>query len=244
MIHDTGVLIGRNLRLSLTTRSFFQLVVSPLVFFAGFAIVLDRLLTLRGVDFGQFLPPAIVMMAMGLAPVSTAFFIGRERQSGMLDRCRTMPINSLSVLIARLGTDAVRSLIPIVVLVAAGHVIGFRFAGVPSAVGFALLAVAFALSFCLGAAVVAIRSPDPESSASALFLPMLPLINLSTVFAPMSVFPDWLEPVIRINPYSVVVDALRALAAGQPVSWWPPLAWIVGLSLFFGLAAVRAFRRA
>ncbi len=112
MIHDTGVLIGRNLRLSLTTRSFFQLVVSPLVFFAGFAIVLDRLLTLRGVDFGQFLPPAIVMMAMGLAPVSTAFFIGRERQSGMLDRCRTMPINSLSVLIARLGTDAVRSLIP------------------------------------------------------------------------------------------------------------------------------------
>ncbi|MFC4014134.1 ABC transporter permease [Nonomuraea purpurea] len=244
MIRETGVLVGRNVRISLSRRSFFQLIVSPLVFFGGFHLVLNHLLSSRGVDFAQFLTPAIVMMAMGLAAVSTGFFIARDRSEGMLNRCRTLPINGLSILLARIATDALRCLVPIAAIVAVGYAIGFRFSGLPAAVGFVALAVAFALSFCLGAAALALRSDDPESIASALFLPMLPLLNLSTVFAPLSVFPDWLEPVIRINPYSATVDALRALADGQPVSLAPPLIWIAALWLVFGLAVSRAFRRA
>jgi ABC-2 type transport system permease protein len=244
VIHEIGVMTGRNLRISLNLRSLVQLVISPLVFFAGFGIVLGRLLDSRGVDFAQFLPPAIIMMAMGFTTITTAFYIARDKRDGMVDRYRTLPISSLSVLVARIGADAVRCLVSIAVVLAVGYAVGFRFAAPLDALAFVALAVAFALSFAVGAAVLGLRSTEPEAIGSMVFLVTLPALNLSTVFAPVAVFPGWLQPVVRANPYTAVVDALRALAAGQPVSWGPPLAWIGGLCLVFGLFAVRAFRRA
>ncbi|MBB6347818.1 ABC transporter permease [Nonomuraea muscovyensis] len=243
MIREIGVMTGRNLRISLTVRSLVQLVITPLVFFAGFGIVLAQLLTSRGVPFAQFLPPAIIMMAMGFTTISTAFFIAADRRDGMIDRFRTLPISGLSVLVARLGADAVRCLVPIAVIVAAGYVVGFRFADPLGAAAFVVVAVAFALSFALGAAVIGLRSSEPEAIGSMVFLVTLPVLNLSTVFAPAGVFPGWLQPVVHANPYTAVVDALRGLAAGQAVAWGPPLAWIAGLCAVFGWIAVRAFRR-
>jgi ABC-2 type transport system permease protein len=63
---------------------------------------------------------------------------------------------------------------------------------------------------------------------------------LSVGVQPAEQFPDWIQPIVRNQPISQFVIALRALAgdttsgAGS-VTWqvmWPTFAWVLGLLLF------------
>ncbi|MFI6482111.1 ABC transporter permease [Nonomuraea sp. NPDC050663] len=238
-----GVLLGRDLRTSMSRRAIERLVVSPMIFFVGFHVIMDKLMAQRGVDFAQYLPPGIVVQSMAFGGISTAFLVAADRRSGMLDRCRTLAVHASSLVVSRLAADAVRGLIPVAVIIVAGYVTGFRFPGFPHALAFVVLAIAFGLVVCAGAAAIGYGSTQPEAIGGMVFLPMLPLINISTVFVPAPVFPDWLEPWVLANPLSAVADALRALSGGAPAPLWPALAWIAGLGTVFGYGAARAFRK-
>ena len=64
---------------------------------------------------------------------------------------------------------------------------------------------------------------------------------LSAGFAPIENFPDWLEPIVRNQPVTVTIDALRALAGDGDISSTVPvaLAWTVGLAVLFAAVGVR-----
>jgi ABC-2 type transport system permease protein len=247
LAHDVWVLAGRNLRLSLAIRDFVALVASPLMFFTGFYVVLHKLLAARGLDFGQFLPSAIIVQSTGFAAFSTAFFLVADRRRGMLARCRSMPISPASVLIARLAADAARVMVVVLVIVGAGFLTGFRFtAGPLAAAGFFLLSLAFPLTLAAGAAAVGLGSPRPDAVAAGLFLAYQPPLHLSTTFVPAGVFPAWLQPIVTGSPVSAVVTALRALSGGGQTAapLWHAAAWLTGMAIVFGWAASRSYRRA
>jgi ABC-2 type transport system permease protein len=247
LVSQSAVLVGRNLRLALTAGTVVAMVVTPLVFLAGFLAVFDKLFDARGIDFAQYLPPAIVVMWMMLTAVSAALFFSRDRRTGMLTRQRSLPIHRGSVLVARLAADFVRGLISIGVVVAAAYVVGFEFkTGVAGAVGFVVVALAFLLTLTAGTSAVGLGSTEPEAIASALQMPNMPLLMLSTAFAPVDAFPGWLQPVVEISPVTAVVETLRAFASGGELATplWRAVAWLVVLLAVFSWAAARAFRRA
>jgi ABC-2 type transport system permease protein len=63
---------------------------------------------------------------------------------------------------------------------------------------------------------------------------------LSTGVQPAQQFPHWIQPIVRNQPVSQFVTALRALAGdaapyGTPVTWSvlaPTLVWLAGLTAF------------
>lgn len=239
-----GVLMERNLRIAFTRSALQELIVNPLIFFVGFYAVLHKLISARGIDFPQYLPPAIIVQFMAFGAISTAFFVAADRRSGMVNRCRTLAVHAAAIVVARLAADVIRVLVILCVLVAAGYTIGFRFqGGVVATAGFVLVAAGFSLAIAAGAAAIGFGSDNPEAIASMVFLPLLPLLNISTVFVPAHLFPDWLEPVVRVNPFSAVADALRSLSGGIQAPVWPAAVWIAGLTALFCLAAAGAFRR-
>jgi len=244
-LHQALLLAGRNVRHLRTPGSVIGAVVIPLVFFVGFSAVLGVLLAARGIDYAQYLTPAIVVQAGMFTAMSAGFAVSGDRHGGILTRYRSMSIGRPTVLAGRLGADAVRSLCSLLVVVLAGTVVGFRFgAGTYAALAFVGLALAFTLSLAIGAAALGVTSDSPEAVNATLQLPYLPLITLSSAFVPTDAFPDWLEPVIRYSPVTMVVDALRALAGqGSPgPAVAGALAWIAGLGLVFGWAWARATR--
>jgi ABC-2 type transport system permease protein len=243
--HDVWVLAGRAWRLTRTGPALAGMLVTPLVFLVGFLVVFSHLMAGHGVDYAQYLPPAVVVQAMMLTAISTCSAVGEDRTSGILARLRTMPLRSSAVPVARLAVEGIRALVSTGVVVLVAYVAGFRLHGVPSAVGFAALAVGFALALCLGTAALALIVAQPEAVYPLLYLLYLPLLTLSTAFVPADAFPGWLAPVVRVSPVSAVVDALRALADGR----WAPavlaaIAWTLGLGVVLGIGAARAFRRA
>jgi ABC-2 type transport system permease protein len=49
-----------------------------------------------------------------------------------------------------------------------------------------------------------------------------------------------------VNPFTVAVDALRALWIGDPAgnNIWGAVVWSIGLSVLFALVCVRRYKRA
>jgi ABC-2 type transport system permease protein len=245
LVHDTGVLAGRNLK-ALQAKGLIGPIVNPLIFFLGFYVVLHRILVARGVDFGAFFPPGIVVQSLGLLALGTAQFTARDRRNGLLTRYRMLPIKHDAVLAGRLLADTIPALLSTLVVIAAGLLVGFRFhAGVLPAFGFVALAVAFAVVLSAGAGAAGLAVRRSEAVASMLFVLFLPLVNFSTAFVPVQGFPGWLRPFVKVSPMTAVADALRALAAGGPTltPLWHALAWLTGLGALFFWLASRAFRR-
>ncbi|MFC4049810.1 ABC transporter permease [Actinomadura syzygii] len=241
------LLAGRNLRLNSTADTVSTMVVFPIVFVFGFLALFQNLLKTRGVDYAQFLPPAIVVQWMFSVAITAAFFFASDRRSGMLARYRSLPISRGAVVVGRIAADAVRALLAIAVIIAAGYAAGFRFqAGPVASLGFVVLSVGFALTVSAGTSALGLVSRDPESVSSTLHVVYLPLLMVSSAFVPADAFPGWIEPFVRHQPVSVVLDALRALADGGPTAGpvLRAIAWLAALLAVFSAAAVQAFRRA
>lgn len=241
------LLAGRNIRLNSVADTISTMIVFPVIFVFGFLALFGNLLRVEGVDYAQFLPPAIVVQWMFSVAITAAFFFSSDRRSGMLARFRALAISRGAVVVGRMGADSVRALLAIVVIVATGYVAGFRFQGGPLAtLGFIALSVAFALTLSAGTSALGLISKDPESVSSTLHVIYLPLLMISSAFVPASAFPGWIQPFVANQPVTAVIDALRVLAdggdAGAPVL--RAVVWMAGLLVVFSFAAVQAFRRA
>lgn len=218
----------------------------PLLFFLLFNVVMRRVMDARAFDYRQLLPPTIVAQAMLFCGMSSAYYVADDRVTGFIGRVRSLPVHRAAPIVGRAVGDLTRALLSLVVVVAVGVVAGMGFeAGVPGALGFVLLALAFALVVSLGMGLLGYTASAPQAAASVASIPYLPLLMLSSGFVPVDDFPDWLEPVVRWQPVTCTIDALRALtgegAIGAPLA--RSAAWLVGLGLAFAVLGARAFRR-
>ncbi|SDL61017.1 ABC transporter permease [Nonomuraea jiangxiensis] len=241
------LLAGRNIRLTSAADTVSTMVVFPVIFVFGFLALFGNLLRTHGVDYAQFLPPAIVVQWMFSVAIGAAFAFAADRRSGMLARYRSLAISRGAVVVGRMAADSLRALLAIAVIVATGYVAGFRFqAGPLAALGFVALAVAFALAVSAGTSALGLVSRDPETVSATLHVLYLPPLMVSSAFVPADAFPAWIEPFVRHQPVTAVLDALRALAEGGPTAGpvLKAVVWLAGLLAVFSIAAVQAFRRA
>jgi len=73
---------------------------------------------------------------------------------------------------------------------------------------------------------------------------IFPLVFASSVFVPVSIFPDWLQAPAKITPVIVTADAARSLAFyDTPASRGAAAAWIGGLLAVFIPRSVWRYRR-
>ena len=87
---------------------------------------------------------------------------------------------------------------------------------------------------------------SPEAANSLGFIAVFPLTFISSAFVPVNSMPAALRDFAQVNPFTVVVDAMRSLWLGAPAgdSVWGAVAWSVGIILVFAPLAVWRYRRA
>ena len=242
----TTALAARNLtKMRRNSASVIGAVVFPILFLVLFNTVLNRAMTGIGIDYVQYLPPAVTVQAMFFAAMSTAFYLTDDRASGVFARCRTLPIGRLSPLVARALADLTRAAVSLLVVLVVSMLLGFRFrAGVLPALGYGVLALGFALVLILGCGLVGLYAKNAETAVVLVEVPYLPVLMLSSAFVPADRFPDWLEPVVQASPITKVADALRALSGGGPTATVLPaaLVWCIGLAVVFLVVGARRMK--
>ena len=248
LMHDSRVLGVRAVALWVRNpASLMGAIMFPIVFFAMFNLVMRKTMTARGFDYAQLLPSTVVVQAMFFTAMSSAYYVAHDRTTGMMQRLRSMPIHHAAPIVARSVGDVSRAVISVLALTAVGVVAGMRFrAGALGAVGFLAVPLVFAGVFAMGMGLIGYRAATPEAAVSLASIPYLPLLMLSTGFAPTTDFPGWLRPFVRNQPVTRTIDLLRTLSSGGPIGGlaiiW--LVWMVTLGVVFCWASARLFRRA
>jgi ABC transporter DrrB family efflux protein len=195
----------------------------------------------------DFLLPGVLVLSVAFGMANTALGLSDDLSSGVLDRFRSQPVSRPALLLGRAVFDAVRNASALVVAIAVGFAVGFRFhRGIgDAAAAFALtVVVGFALSWI--GVLIGLSTPDPEAAQTAGVLVAIPVMFASSTFVPVRTMPGWLQAVAAHSPVTQAVDAARALTiSGDPTRpVIATLAWTIGIvAVALPLAVIR-YRRA
>jgi ABC transporter DrrB family efflux protein len=224
-------------------------IVSVLLFVYVFGSAMD---IGAGTDYVSYAMPGMFAMTMAFGFMNTAMLVVIDKERGVTDRFRSMPMSPSAVVSGRGMSDVIQATLDLLVLAAIALVIGWRSDGGPLATLAAfglLLWLRFSLIWI--GVYLGLITPNQESAAN-LFAIAFPFGMVSSVFTPPHLMPDWLGAIAMWNPVSSTANAVRELF-GNPLaggnSWieqhavlmavvWPILITAVFLPL-----AVRRYQR-
>ncbi|ONM49382.1 peptide ABC transporter permease [Nocardia donostiensis] len=190
--------------------------------------------------------PMVCVVGALSGAVASGVLLGRERDAGLLARFWVLPVHRASGLAARILAEGCRILVGTVTIVAIGYLLGFRFhQGVLAALVFLGVPVLFGLAFATIVTAVAVFTAKATLVEGITILTSL-MMFFSTGFVPLAAYPQWVQPVVRNQPLSVAVDAMRGLAYAGPVAWPLTLTvlWSAGAIVLFAIPAAIGYRRA
>ncbi|MER7451207.1 ABC transporter permease [Nocardia beijingensis] len=190
--------------------------------------------------------PMVALVGALSGAVAGGVLLGRERDAGLLARFWVLPVHRASGLASRVLAEGCRIFACTLAVVLVGFVLGFRFhEGVAATIAFLFLPVLFGLAFATVVTSVAVFTAKATLVEGITILTSL-MMFFSTGFVPLVAFPKWIQPVVRNQPMSAGVDAMRALAFGGPLA--RPLTltvlWSLGAIVLFAVPASIGYRRA
>ena len=243
------VITGRNLRRLVRVPTLLVFAtVQPVLFVLLFTYAFGGAVRVPGTArYIDYLLPGIFVLAIGFGASQTGVAIAEDLRTGMIDRFRSLPINSIAILAGRVAADALRNLFIVALMTGVAAAIGFRFhAGFGPAAAAIALAAATGVMFSWANLLLGLAVRDPESAGLAGLFPVVILFFTSSVLVPVATMPGWLQAFARANPITVITGALRALCLGGPTTR-PVLeaaAWLAGLLAITVPVAIARYRHA
>lgn len=258
-LKDTAVITRRNLLRNLRLPQLLVFsTVQPVMFLLLFNFVFGgaiggSLPPAAGGEYINWIVPGLIVQVAAFGAGQTALGLTEDLSKGVIDRFRSLPMARSAVLAGRTVSDLIRNGFVIVLMLAVGMLIGFRWqTNLFGMVGGLLVAMTFAYSLSWVMATVGLAVKNPEAAQTAVFLPVFPLVFASSVFVPTQTMPGWLRAFADNQPITITANALRglilgegALAPGQTVAGQVglSLAWALGITAVFAPLAVAIYRR-
>ncbi len=164
-----------------------------------------------GGSYLDFLMPGMFVMTMAFGAGETLSAMTTDADRGVTDRFRSMPMSSGAVVMGRCLTDMIYATVTLMVMVACGLLLGWRWTTGPVEVAAALgllLLLRFAvlwIGIFLGLAIAG------AAAVNAVWTLVFPLTMVTSAFAPTETMPLWLGTLAEWNPLTATVYAAREL---------------------------------
>ena len=231
----TTLLLGRR-ELRTTIRMpevFVPNLIIPVVWFFIMVASLDTIVSRGGVGnwAGFQLPVAIVFATMS---GSAGLNLVTDIERGYFDKLLLTPASRMSILIGGMGGDLLRITAQGALVVALALLTGVDVAtGIAGAVAMVVIAALWGLAFSAAGFAIALRTGSSQATQSMYFL-FVPVMFLTTTFAPLEAMSGWLRAVAIVNPVTYILDGLRALT----LEGWSLDRLAVTLAVVTGVGAV------
>jgi ABC transporter DrrB family efflux protein len=248
LVSDTMVIAERNLiRLPRAPDLLLAFTVQPIMFVLLFRYVFGGAIHVPHGSYADFLIPGIVVQNIAFGGFVTALGLNEDVHKGLIDRFRSLPMARPAVLAGRTIADIVTNFLSIVVLVITGLIIGFSFhTNVLDVIAGFFLLLLFGYAFSWVFAFLGLLVSTPESANSVGFIAVFPLTFISSAFVPVSSMPSVLRAFANVNPFTIIVDAMRHLWIGYPSAGnniWGAVVWSLVIIAVFAPLAVARYRR-
>ena len=218
-LSDTRVMIARGLRRSVRDPEAFITALDPPC--RADAAVRLRLRRRFNAGVGtaggyvNYVVPGLIVLCAGFGAGTTAVAVATDMSSGIVDRFRSMPIASASVLAGHIVASLVRNLLATALVIAVGLAVGWRPVAGPLAWAGALaMIVVFILAMSWLAACFGLVVRSPEAATGATFALMF-VPYLSSAFVPAGTMAAGLRPIAANQPFTPVIETMRGLWMGH-----------------------------
>jgi ABC-2 type transport system permease protein len=184
-----------------------------------------------GVDYQQYIFPGVIGLTLVFSALQSATSIIWDREFGFLKEVLAAPVSRLSIIVGKALGGATQATMQGIITMLFAPLIGLWLA--PLAI-LALIGTMFVVSFSLTAlgVVIAGKMTSFEGFGTISNFVVMPMYFLSGAIYPTTNVPDWLKPLIVVNPLSYGVDALRHITVGAGSF---PLLFDFGFLLLFSL---------
>ncbi|RAR41395.1 ABC transporter permease [Paenibacillus sp. MDMC362] len=230
------VFIGRSLRHSIrNAEAMITAMMLPIMLMLLFTYVFGGALDPSG-RYVDYVVPGIILLCAGFGSSSTAVNVSQDMTNGIIDRFRTMPIQSISVITGHVVASLARNMLATFVVIAVALLVGFR----PSAglldwiLAIGLIAL-FIFAFTWLYAAIGLVAGSPAAAGSYGFA-LLFLPYLSSAFVPTETMPTWLQGIASYQPITPVIESIRGLLTGGSVQ--DHIGWAIGWCLFILVASM------
>lgn len=222
-------------------------VLAPTIFFLGLNGVFSSLTQLTGFttdSYSSFLVPVSVLQGAGFTGAAAGVNLARDIEQGWLDRLLASPAPRWVLLTGTVLAASLRAFIPATAVLLVAFGIGAHWPGLDGLLlTYAMVAVTAAVAACY-ASTLALHYKS-QSAAPLMQAGMLALILMTTAYAPLELLQGWLQDVARLNPMTLVVDAVRQGFVGT-ITWeetWPAIVALTAMLTLVGALSLRGMRR-
>jgi oleandomycin transport system permease protein len=220
--------------------------IQPIMFVLLFTFVFGGAIAGDTQAYLTFMLPGMIVMNMLFVTLYVGQGLNTDLTKGVFDRLRSLPIARWAPLAGRILADQVKQAWSIVLVLAVGIVLGFRFGtNAASVLAAVALLLVFALAFSWVSVLVGVLAKDPERVQIFGFTALFPVTFVSNVFVPAETMPGWLQAFVNNNPVSILADACRGLML-TGAEWTPivqSLLWAGGIMAVFAPLSVWALNR-
>lgn len=196
-------------------------------------------------EYLAFITPGVLLLGIAGAAQGVAISVATDATSGIVSRFRTMSISRGAFLTGHVVGNLVQILVGVPVVLGVAVALGYRPAAGPLAWLGVLGTIAVVSTTVIWLAVGMALHARTVEGASNLPMVFLLLPFLGSGFVPTETMPAGLRWFAEYQPFTPVMDLLRALLHDQPVGGaaWQTIAWSLGLALAGYLWAVRNYER-
>ena len=229
-----------------------MLVAMPVIFLLIFVYIFGATLGagLGGASSGRsayiaYVTPGIILMTVAVAATATAVSVCTDMTEGIVARFRTMAIWRASVLAGHVAGSLIQAVLAMTAVTGVAVAIGFR----PSAdlqqwlAAIGVLAL-FVLAITWLSVALGLVARKPET-ASNTPMPLMLLPFLGSGFVPTASMPAGLRWFAEYQPFTPVINSVRALLLARPAgdNVILAIAWSAGIGLASYLWARRLYNR-
>jgi ABC-2 type transport system permease protein len=239
-VSDTTALTGRMLKHNVRSLdTIMTVLITPIMILLAFVYVIGGAISIPGVAYVDYIVPVILLMTIASGVAYTAFRVNNDVTSGMMARLRTMPIARASILGGHVVASVIINAVSLAIVFAFGLLVGYRpqadLGGWIATVGLLLLTL---IAFTTIGVTFGLISKTAEGASVFSYL-LLGLLFVSSGFAPTETMATGLRHFADHQPMTPLLDALRSAQLGQPAGadLWIAAAWLIGITMVFGLLA-------
>jgi len=165
-----------------------------------------------------------------------------DRRFGFMNKALSTPVSRGTIVMAKIFQSVGRSLIQAVVVLFIGIALGME----TSSLTVAGLAGTFLIIFLVAMGLsglfvmLSLRSSNWQTQMAIINLLNLPLLFASNALFPVKIMPAWLQDVVKVNPISYCIDAIRQLLIGATGSYalWVDFSVALGFAAFFSIVGI------
>ncbi len=248
LVAQTMVLTNRMLvRLGRNPVALLFMFMMPIFFLLALNIVLgDRVSSITGHSALYGTVPLNAIAAATFGSMVVAVGLAGEQTDGLLSRFWVMPVHRASGLLARMVAEVIRIMFTTALILGVGLALGFRFReGGPATLAWCVVPVIFGVAVAILITTIALYWANTPLVEAVMLVQVL-LALFCTGFVPLAEYPRSVQPVVRHQPMTYAIEAMRGLSMGGPVlsPLIGVLAWSGGIVAICLVPIALGYRRA